>query len=147
MRRRVMAAFDTFLPIQMLSDREAARLVAREEIDILVNLNGYFGALRMGVFAHRPALLQVNYLGFPGSLGADYIDYILADAEVIPAGAEQFYREKVVRLAGCYQINDDTRRRGPHPLPGGAWSSRRRISSSATSTLPTRSRPRCSRCG
>jgi protein O-GlcNAc transferase len=114
MRRRVMAAFDGFLPIQMLADREAARLIAGEEIDILVNLNGYFGALRMGVFAHRPALLQVNYLGFPGSLGADYIDYILADAEVIPAGAEQFYREKVVRLAGCYQINDNTRaRRAP----------------------------------
>jgi predicted O-linked N-acetylglucosamine transferase (SPINDLY family) len=119
MRRRVMAAFDRFLPIQMLSDREAARLVAREEIDILVNLNGYFGALRMGVFAHRPALLQVNYLGFPGSLGADYIDYILADAEVIPAGAEQFYREKVVRLAGCYQINDNTRAR-PAPAARAA---------------------------
>ena len=111
MRRRVMAAFDRFLPIQMLSDREAARLIAGEEIDILVNLNGYFGALRMGVFARRPALLQVNYLGFPGSLGANYMDYILADAEVIPRGEEQFYSEKVVRLADCYQINDGARSR------------------------------------
>ncbi len=68
----------------------------------------------MGVFAHRPALIQVNYLGFPGSLGADYIDYILADAEVIPDGHEQFYREKVVRLPGSYQINDGTR---PRPSP------------------------------
>jgi protein O-GlcNAc transferase len=119
MRRRVMAAFDRFVPIQMLSDREAARQIAGEEIDILVTLNGYFGALRMGVFAHRPAPLQVNYLGFPGSLGADYIDYILADAEVIPAGAEQFYREKVVRLAGCYQINDNTRAR-PAPAARAA---------------------------
>ena len=111
MRRRVIAAFDKFVPIQSLSDREAARLIAGQEIDILVNLNGYFGALRMGVFAHRPARLQVNYLGFPGSLGADYIDYILADAEVIPPGEERFYSERVVRLPGCYQINDGTRSR------------------------------------
>lgn len=116
MRRRVIAAFDRFVPIQALSDRDAAELIAREEIDILVNLNGYFGALRMGVFAHRPALLQVNYLGFPGSLGADYMDYILADAEVIPAGEEQFYSEKVVRLPGSYQINDGAR---PRPTPTG----------------------------
>jgi predicted O-linked N-acetylglucosamine transferase (SPINDLY family) len=115
MRRRVIAAFDKFLSIHTLSDREAAHLIAGEGIDILVNLNGYFGAMRMGVFAHRPALLQVNYLGFPGSLGADYMDYILADAEVIPKGEERFYTEKVVRLPGSYQINDGTRSR---PAPG-----------------------------
>jgi protein O-GlcNAc transferase len=115
MRRRVIAAFDKFMPIQTLSDRDAAHLIEREEIDILINLNGYFGALRMGVFAQRPALLQVNYLGFPGSLGADYIDYILADAEVIPKGEEKFYSERVVRLPGSYQINDGARSR---PAPG-----------------------------
>ena len=115
MRRRVIAAFDQFIPIQALPDREAAQLIADREIDILVNLNGYFGALRMGVFAWRPARLQVNYLGFPGSLGADYMDYILADADVIPAGEEQFFTEKVVRLPGSYQVNDDTRSR---PFPG-----------------------------
>jgi predicted O-linked N-acetylglucosamine transferase (SPINDLY family) len=115
-RRRVIAGFDKFVPIQSLSDREAARLIAAQEIDILVNLNGYFGALRMGVFAHRPAPIQVNYLGFPGTLGADYMDYILADAEVIPEGDDPFYTEKVVRLPGSYQINDDTRSR-PEPGP------------------------------
>ena len=115
MRRRVIAAFDKVVRIQTLSDRDAAQLIAGEDIDILVNLNGYFGALRMGVFAYRPALIQVNYLGFPGSLGTDYMDYILADAEVIPTGEEQFYSEKVVRLPGSYQINDDTRSR---PAPG-----------------------------
>jgi protein O-GlcNAc transferase len=119
MRRRVIDAFDRLLPIQTLSDRDAAELIAREQIDILVNLNGYFGALRMGVFAYRPAPLQVSYLGFPGSLGADYIDYILADAEVIPVGAEQFYSEKVVRLPGCYQINDGSRSR-PTPTTRAA---------------------------
>ena len=115
MRRRVIAAFDKFIPIQSLPDRETARLIAAEEIDILINLNGYFGALRMGVFAQRPAPIQVNYLGFPGSLGADYMDYILADAEVISKGDAQFFSEKVVTLPGCYQINEDRR---PLPAPG-----------------------------
>jgi predicted O-linked N-acetylglucosamine transferase (SPINDLY family) len=124
MRRRVLAAFDSCVPIHGLSDRAAAQRVASQEIDILVNLNGYFGAQRLGVFAHRPAPLQVNYLGFPGSLGADYMDYILADAEVIPEGEEQFYSEQVVRLPGSYQINDGLRRsragpstRAAHGLP------------------------------
>jgi predicted O-linked N-acetylglucosamine transferase (SPINDLY family) len=111
MRHRVIAAFDKFVPIQRVSDRDAASLIAGDEIDILVNLNGYMGAARTGVFAYRPAPLQVNYLGFPGSLGADYMDYILADAEVIPEGEEQFFSEKVVRLAGSYQINDGLRAR------------------------------------
>lgn len=111
MRRRAVAAFDKFVPIQALTDPQAARLIAEQEIDILVNLNGFVGALRMGVFAHRPAPIQVNYLGYPGSLGASYMDYILADAEVIPDGHEQFYSEKVVRLPGSYQINDGTRQR------------------------------------
>ncbi len=114
MRRRVLAAFDRCLAIQRLSDRAAAQLVAEQNIDILINLNGYFGAQRMGVFAHRPAPIQVNYLGFPGTLGAQYMDYILADAEVIPAGEERYYSEQVVRLPGCYQINDGQRpRAGP----------------------------------
>jgi protein O-GlcNAc transferase len=119
MRRRVIAAFDKFVPIHTLSDREAAQRIADEEIDILVNLNGYFGAMRMGVFAHRPAPLQVNYLGFPGSLGAEYMDYILADAEVIPGGADRFYGEKVIRLPGSYQINDSARSR-PAPADRAA---------------------------
>jgi predicted O-linked N-acetylglucosamine transferase (SPINDLY family) len=114
MRRRVTSAFDKFVPIQTLSDRAAAHLVAENEIDILVNLNGYFGTPRMGVCAHRPAPLQVNYLGFPGSLGAEYIDYILADTEVIPGGDERFYSEKVARLPSSYQINDSLR---PRPVP------------------------------
>jgi predicted O-linked N-acetylglucosamine transferase (SPINDLY family) len=114
MRRRVSAAFDKFEPIQVLSDRDAALLIAKHEIDILVNLNGYFGKPRMGVCALRPAPIQVNYLGFPGSLGAEYMDYILADSEVIPQGEEQFYSERVVRLPNSYQINDSRR---PRPEP------------------------------
>jgi protein O-GlcNAc transferase len=114
MRRRVNMAFDRFLPLQSLSDQDAAQLIEAQDIDILVNLNGYFGALRMGVFAHRPAPVQVNYLGFPGTLGADYMDYILADSHVIADGEEKFFTEKVVRLPDSYQINDSER---PHPVP------------------------------
>jgi protein O-GlcNAc transferase len=125
MRSRVKDAFDKFVPIQTLSDAEAAKRIADQEIDILVNLNGYFGAMRMGAFAFSPAPIQVNYLGFPGTLGADYFDYILADAEVIPPGDEKFYSEQVVRLPASYQINDAKRpvpvggRRADHGLSDG----------------------------
>jgi predicted O-linked N-acetylglucosamine transferase (SPINDLY family) len=97
------------IPIAGLSDEAAARKVLDEEIDILVNLNGYFGERRMGMFAHRPAPLQVNYLGFPATLGADYIDYIIADRIVIPETERLFYSEKVVWLPDSYQANDSRR--------------------------------------
>jgi len=111
MRRRLEAAFDRFVPIADISDRAAAEKIAGEEIDILVNLNGYFGNHRMGVFARRPAPVQVNYLGFPGTLGASYIDYILADRFVIPDDERQYYMEKVVYLPASYQVNDSRRYR------------------------------------
>ncbi len=109
MRRRLEAAFDKLLYINQLSDAEAAALIRKEEIDILVNLNGYFGVPRMGVFARRAAPIQVNYLGFPATLGAPYMDYIVADGVVIPQGEERFYDEKVVRLPHSYQVNDSKR--------------------------------------
>src|SRR6185312_16545363 len=77
--------------------------------DILVNLNGYFGAPRMGIFARGPAPIQVNYLGFPATLGASYMDYIIADKVVIPEGEERFYDEQVVWLPHSYQVNDSKR--------------------------------------
>jgi predicted O-linked N-acetylglucosamine transferase (SPINDLY family) len=107
MRARLEKAFDRMIDISALSDEAAADRIRAEEIDVLVNLNGYFGKPRMGVFARRPAPVQVNYLGFPATLGASYIDYILADAIVIPPGEEKFYDEQVVRLPGSYQANDN----------------------------------------
>ena len=109
MRRRLEAGFDRFIDIAALPDSDAAARIAAEEIDILINLNGYFGKQRMGVFAHRPAPVQVNYLGFPGTLGATYIDYILADRFVIPEPEQAFYTEKVVYLPDSYQVNDSWR--------------------------------------
>ena len=121
-------------------DEQAAADASRaEEIDILVNLNGYFGAHRMGVFARRPAPIQVNYLGFPGTLGAPYMDYILADRIVIPEDEQRFYTEKVVWLPDSYQVNDSKRAiaSGSTPARADAWPARRRLSSSAISTRPT----------
>ncbi|HKB96647.1 MAG TPA: hypothetical protein VKB94_07325, partial [Rhizomicrobium sp.] len=80
-----------------------------EEIDILVNLNGYFGAPRMGVFARRAAPIQVNYLGFPATLGTSCMDYIVADKTVIPDGEQRHYDEQVVYLPHSYQANDRKR--------------------------------------
>jgi protein O-GlcNAc transferase len=129
MRRRLEKAFaGNIIPITGLSDTAAAKIIADAKIDILVNLNGYFGDHRMGVFAQRPAPVQVNYLGFPGTLGAAYIDYIIADDTVIPSGEEEYYSEQVVRLPGCYQVNDSRReiateipRRTDCGLPDGAF--------------------------
>jgi predicted O-linked N-acetylglucosamine transferase (SPINDLY family) len=106
-RRRIAAAVSGIIEISELSDASAAAAIRDRQIDILVNLNGYFGAERTGVFAERPAPIQVNYLGFPGTLGAPYIDYIIADQCVIPPGHEEFYTEKVAYLPECYQANDE----------------------------------------
>jgi len=107
MSARLKQAFDGWVDIGALRDVEAADKIRAAGIDILVNLNGYFGKLRMDVFAQRPAPLQVNYLGFPGTLGAPYIDYLIADETVIPPEEQRFYDEKIVTLPGCYQVNDD----------------------------------------
>jgi len=113
LRRRMNAAFDEVVPIAALPDDEAARAVAERRIDILVNLNGWFGLGRTGVFARRPAPVQVNYLGFPGTLGAPYLDVIVADAHTIAAGEEGAYVERVARLPHSYQANDRQRAIGP----------------------------------
>jgi predicted O-linked N-acetylglucosamine transferase (SPINDLY family) len=114
-RRRVEGAFDEIFDIRGMSDRQAAELIAGRRVDILVNLNGYYGEHRMGIFAHRPAPVQVNYLGFPGTLGAPYMDYLIADETVIPASSRAHYSEKIAWLAGCYQANDDRRVRPDEP--------------------------------
>jgi len=107
MRARLEKAFDRWISIAGLSDEQAADVIRDAGIDILVSLNGYFGAARMGVFARRPAPIQVNYLGFPATLGAAYIDYIIADKVVIPAAEQSFYDEQVVYLPDSYQANDN----------------------------------------
>lgn len=105
-RQRINAAVQGVVNIRELSDPLAADAIRENRIDVLVNLNGYFGDARTRVFARRPAPIQVNYLGFPGTLGATYLDYIIADRTVIPEAHRPFYTEKVVYLPNCYQAND-----------------------------------------
>ncbi len=112
MRKRIEASFDSMTDIASLTDRAAADAIAAREIDILVSLNGYFGAARCNVFAQRPAPLQVNYLGFPGTLGAPYMDYILADRRVIPETEHTEYTEEIVYLPDSYQATDNRRSTG-----------------------------------
>lgn len=109
MRARLRAAFDHFVDVRATSDGDVARMLREREVDIAVDLNGFSTGSRLGIFAHRAAPVQVNFLGYPGTLGADYIDYIVADGIVIPAGDEASYAEKVVRLPSSYQANDAKR--------------------------------------
>jgi len=113
-RARLEKAFDKIISIRELGDEQAAKRIAEEQIDILVNLNGYYGDHRMGVFAHRPARAQVNWLGFPGTLGASYMDYIIADRVVLPGGEQNLFTEQVVWLPHSYQVNDNRRATAPH---------------------------------
>jgi predicted O-linked N-acetylglucosamine transferase (SPINDLY family) len=106
MRERLRAAFAQFYDVSALSDREAAQLLRRLEVDIAVDLTGHTTGGRPGILAFRPAPIQVNYLGFPGTLGAPYIDYLIADPIVIPAHEEPAYLERIVRLPHCYLPND-----------------------------------------
>ncbi|HEY8336480.1 MAG TPA: tetratricopeptide repeat protein [Tardiphaga sp.] len=108
-RRRIDAAVDGIIDIAALPDPQAVAAIRAGGIDILVNLNGYFGDARTRVFARRAAPIQVNYLGFPGTLGSHYMDYIIADRHVLPAEHRQFYSEKVAWLPDCYQANDRQR--------------------------------------
>ena len=109
MRKRLAGAFDRFIDVRLQSDHAIAETIRKLEIDIAVDLKGFTEHCRPGILARRPAPIQVNYLGYPGTMGAPYIDYIIADRVVIPVADQQFYSEKVVYLPGSYQANDDRR--------------------------------------
>jgi protein O-GlcNAc transferase len=109
MRARLESAFGRFVDVRGKSDFEIAALMRDTEIDIAVDLMGYTGACRSWILAWRPAPVQVNFLGFPGTMGADHIDYIIADRIVIPESDHAHYSEKVAYLPDCYLPNDATR--------------------------------------
>ena len=109
MRQRLEKAFDRFVDADELSDAETAQAIAGLGIDILVDLGGYTTDARPSVLAMRPAPLQVSYLCFPGTLGAPFIDYLVADPFLIPEDARAFYSEKILYLPDTYQPNDSTR--------------------------------------
>jgi predicted O-linked N-acetylglucosamine transferase (SPINDLY family) len=109
MRRRITAAFDRFIDVQAVSEFEVAKLLRELEIDIVVDLNGYAGDCRTGIFAHRPAPVQVSFLGYPGTMGLPFFDYIIADQIVIPDRHRIQYVEQVVYMPHTYMPNDRTR--------------------------------------
>jgi protein O-GlcNAc transferase len=115
MRRRLMRGFDRFFDVEAQSDVEVARLLRDGEFDIAVDLKGHTEGARPGILAHRPCPVQVNYLGYPGTIAAPWLDYILADAKALPFSEQDFYSEKIVHLPHCYQVNDVTRPIGAVP--------------------------------
>lgn len=110
LRKRVLGTFDTHLEARDRSDVEIATWMREHEVDIAVDLKGYTAHARPGIFAHRAAPIQVSYLGYPGTLAAPFMDYILADPFVIPQAERQYYTEKVIHLPNSYQANDRRRR-------------------------------------
>jgi predicted O-linked N-acetylglucosamine transferase (SPINDLY family) len=110
MRRRIDTAFGHLVSVHAMTDRGAATLLRELEIDIIIDLKGNTGDRRTGILAHRPAPVQVNYLGYPGTMGVHFIDYIVTDRIVIPDEQRVHYSEKVVYLPHCYMPNDNKNR-------------------------------------
>lgn len=115
LRRRVIAGMDHFERIHGLSDEDAARLIRRHEIDILVDLQGQTLGARANMLAYRPAPVQVTYLGLPATTGLPFIDYVVADRFLIPEAAHGFYSERPLYLPDVYQVSDRQRRHAPAP--------------------------------
>jgi len=109
MGRRVRAAFDQYIDAGFRSDNEIAEALHELQVDIAIDLMGYTDGCRPGIFAHRAAPVQVSYLGYPATSGAPFMDYLIADAVVIPPGDERWYTEEVIRLPGCCLPNDSQR--------------------------------------
>ena len=109
MRARLEKVFDKFIEIDNLSDLEAARLTRSLGIDIAIDLAGLTQHSRTGIFSYRAAPIQVNWLGYPGTIGANFIDYIVGDKIIIPNSHQHFYSEKVAYLPNSYMVDDSKR--------------------------------------
>ena len=109
LRFRLSQSFKQFIDVRSMSDKQIAELSRKLEIDIAVDLGGYTANNRMGIFSYRTAPIQVSYIGYLGTTGAQYIDYLIADRTIIPEGMEKYYTEKIVFLPN-YQCNDRKRK-------------------------------------
>lgn len=119
MRHRLMSAFDYFHDVRTASDRLVAQVMYDLKIDVAVDLKGYTQDARSEILEYRPCPIQVNYLGYPGSMGSRVIDYIVADPTVAPFAQAPFFSEKIVQLPDSYQVND-THRVVPPDVPARA---------------------------
>ena len=104
---RAKASGCLFRNIKKLSTIESVELARRDQLDIAIDLKGYTKHSRMEIFSYKVAPIQINYLGYPGSLGAKTINYIIADNVTIPKEYEKFYSEKIIRMPNCFQCNDN----------------------------------------
>jgi predicted O-linked N-acetylglucosamine transferase (SPINDLY family) len=112
MRSRLIKSFDRFFDVKSRTDADVARLIRDLRAHIAIDLKGYTSDARVGIFAQRVAPVQVSYLGYPGTMGADFIDYVIADPISLPFEQQPFYPEKIVHLPDTYQVNDSKRRIG-----------------------------------
>lgn len=115
MRKRVIGAMDHFTRIHQMTDEEAARQIRLDEIDILIDLQGQTAGARVNLLAHRPAPIQITYLGLPATTGLPSIDYVIADRFLIPESAAPYYSEKPLYMPDVYQVSDRKRPVGPTP--------------------------------
>ena len=109
MRKRLRAAFEHWRDVRELTDADAAKLIADDALDVLVDLKGHTHGSRLAILGSRPAPVQLHYLGFPGTLGYGAVDGTIVDAIVAPEGCEAEFAEAVLRMPGCYQVNDHRR--------------------------------------
>jgi predicted O-linked N-acetylglucosamine transferase (SPINDLY family) len=109
MRLRVSKPFDHFINVRAKSDQDVALLSRKLSIDIAIDLKGYTKDSRTQIFAYRAAPVQINYLGYPGTMGTDHMDYLIADPILIPPQSQGFYTEKIIYLPHTYQVNDAKR--------------------------------------
>ncbi len=115
MRQRLLGAFDSFVDARLQNDREVAQTLREWEIDIAVDLGGHTSGARPWVLAHRPAPVQAKYMGYPGTSGSDFIDYIVADRMVVPPGQDGFFSEKIAALPATLWVTDTKREVLPPP--------------------------------
>jgi predicted O-linked N-acetylglucosamine transferase (SPINDLY family) len=108
-RRRLRRGFDRFVEVADKSDRAIAAMARELEIDIAIDLGGHTGQSRAGILAHWPAPVRVHFLGYPGTLGASFVDYLIADPIVVPSEQRQFYTEQIAYLPYTCQVNDRQR--------------------------------------
>jgi len=108
LRARMLKAFDKFIDARGMTAEQTAQMMREMEIDIAVDLGGFTSDTRTEIFSYRPAPVQVNYLGYPGTMGTDYYDYILADRHIIPPEHQPFYTEKVAYLPDTYLPTDNS---------------------------------------
>jgi predicted O-linked N-acetylglucosamine transferase (SPINDLY family) len=116
MRKETLDLFDRVEVLNEKNDDEAIEILKRDQVDVVIELNGLTASSRMGILASHPVPVQIAYLGFPGSVGGRFMDYVIADSYVIPKEHEKYYAEKILRIEKTYQANDHVKEKWPEKV-------------------------------